>query len=55
VVSEVKVIYFDTIPICTSLSVLKTGFLFAAVESGNQYAYFFSLQFIFIFSIRVMF
>lgn len=36
-VSEVKVIYFDTIPVCTSLSVLKTGFLLAAVESGNQY------------------
>lgn len=37
VVSEVKVIYFDTIPICNSMAVLKTGFLFAAVESGNQY------------------
>jgi splicing factor 3B subunit 3 len=39
VVSEVKVIYFDTIPICNAMAVLKTGFLFAAVEAGNHLFY----------------
>jgi len=39
VVSEVKVIYFDTIPVCNAMAVLKTGFLFAAVESGNHLFY----------------
>ncbi len=38
-VQEVKVKYFDTIPPCTSLVVLKTGFLFAASENGNHALY----------------
>lgn len=37
VVHEVQVKYFDTIPVSTSIVVLKTGFLFNASESGNQY------------------
>lgn len=49
-VTGVNVKYFDTvdllflflvssfkIPVATTMSVLKTGFLFAASESGNQY------------------
>lgn len=31
--------YFDTIPICTSLIVLKSGFLFADCEYGDKYFY----------------
>ena len=38
-VSEVKVKYFDTIPPCVSLCVLKTGFVFAASEFGNHALY----------------
>ena len=38
-VSEVVVKYFDTIPPCVSLCVLKTGFLFAGCESGNHALY----------------
>ena len=38
-VSEVKVKYFDTIPPCVNLCVLKTGFLFAASEFGNHALY----------------
>ena len=38
-VSEVKVKYFDTIPPCVSMCVLKTGFLFAASEFGNHALY----------------
>jgi splicing factor 3B subunit 3 len=38
-VRELKVKYFDTIPPCTSLAVLKTGFLFAASEFGNHGLY----------------
>lgn len=30
--SELKVKYFDTIPTCQSIAVLKSGFLFAASE-----------------------
>lgn len=33
-VSELKMKYFDTIPVCSSLCVLKTGFLFAGSEFG---------------------
>ena len=40
-VTEVKVKYFDTIPVCTSVCVLKTGFLFAASEAGNHALYLF--------------
>ncbi|KAG2431599.1 hypothetical protein HYH02_013292 [Chlamydomonas schloesseri] len=38
-VTEVKVKYFDTIPVTTSIAVLKTGFLFAASEYGNHALY----------------
>ena len=40
-VTEVKIKYFDTIPVCTSICVLKTGFLFAASEAGNHALYLF--------------
>lgn len=39
VVSEIKIKYFDTVPVATSLNVLKTGFLFVASEFGNHYLY----------------
>lgn len=35
-VTEIQLKYFDTIPVATSLCVLKSGFLFAAAEFGNQ-------------------
>jgi hypothetical protein len=35
-VTELKVKYFDTIPVCTAMCILKTGFLFAASESGDH-------------------
>ena len=38
-VSEVKVKYFDTIPPCASVCILKSGFLFAASEFGNHALY----------------
>ena len=38
-VTELKIKYFDTIPPCTSITVLKTGFLFAASEYGNHALY----------------
>jgi len=38
-VSEVKIKYFDTIPPCVSVCVLKKGFLFAASEFGNHALY----------------
>ena len=38
-VSDVTVKYFDTIPPCSSICVLKTGFLFAASEFGNHALY----------------
>jgi hypothetical protein len=38
-VSELRVKYFDTLPPCTSLAVLKTGFLFTASETGNHALY----------------
>eukprot|EP00884_Botryococcus_braunii_P014212 jgi/Botrbrau1/22792/Bobra.0132s0118.1 len=34
-VKELKIQYFDTIPPCTSLCVLKTGFLFACSDAGK--------------------
>lgn len=37
--TELKIKYFDTIPISTSLNIFKSGFLFAACESGNQQFY----------------
>jgi len=38
-VTEVKIKYFDTIPPCVSLCVLKSGFLFAASEFGSHALY----------------
>lgn len=38
-VKELKVKYFDTIPPCIAICVLKTGFLFAASEFGNHALY----------------
>lgn len=38
-VTEVKVKYFDTLPVCVSICVLKTGFLFAASECGSHALY----------------
>ncbi|PRQ45551.1 putative transcription factor WD40-like family [Rosa chinensis] len=38
-VSELKIKYFDTIPVTTSICVLKSGFLFAASEFGNHSLY----------------
>jgi splicing factor 3B subunit 3 len=35
-VTELKVKYFDTIPPCSAMCILKTGFLFAASESGDH-------------------
>ncbi|KAI5719200.1 hypothetical protein M8J76_006686 [Diaphorina citri] len=38
-VTEIKLKYFDTVPVAASLCVLKTGFLFVASEFGNHYLY----------------
>ena len=38
-VTEVVIKYFDTIPPCVSICVLRTGFLFAASEFGNHTFY----------------
>lgn len=38
-VSELKIKYFDTIPVTASMCVLKSGFLFAASEFGNHALY----------------
>ena len=35
-VTEIRMKYFDTVPVATSMNVLKTGFLFCAAEFGNQ-------------------
>ena len=35
-VTEIKLKYFDTVPVATAMNVLKTGFLFVASEFGNQ-------------------
>jgi splicing factor 3B subunit 3 len=35
-VIEIKMKYFDTVPVATAMCVLKTGFLFIASEFGNQ-------------------
>jgi hypothetical protein len=39
VVTELTLKYFDTLPPCTALCVLKTGFLFAGSEFGNHALY----------------
>ncbi|KAK9127165.1 hypothetical protein Syun_015962 [Stephania yunnanensis] len=38
-VTELKVKYFDTMPVTAAMCVLKTGFLFAASEFGNHALY----------------
>lgn len=38
-VTAVKVRYFDTIPLCTSLIVMKNGYLFADFENGDKGTY----------------
>ncbi|KAJ6491555.1 mono-functional DNA-alkylating methyl methanesulfonate N-term-domain-containing protein [Mycena vulgaris] len=38
-VQSLKIKYFDTVPVSTSLCILKSGFLFAASEFGNQCLY----------------
>ena len=35
-VDAVKIKYFDTVPVATSLCVLKSGYLFVASEFGDQ-------------------
>ena len=35
-VKTLKIKYFDTVPIASSLCILKSGFLFVAAEFGNQ-------------------
>ena len=35
-VTEIRLKYFDTVPVASSMCVLKTGFLFVASEFGNQ-------------------
>ncbi|CAO0802797.1 unnamed protein product [Mucor circinelloides] len=41
VVNGLTIKYFDTIPVATSLCILKSGFLFVANEFGNHHHYFF--------------
>ena len=36
-VKALKIKYFDTVPVASSLCILKSGFLFVASEFGNQY------------------
>ncbi|XP_074601621.1 splicing factor 3b subunit 3 [Brevipalpus obovatus] len=38
-VMEIRLKYFDTVPVATAMCVLKTGFLFVASEFGNHYLY----------------
>ncbi|KAF8510565.1 CPSF A subunit region-domain-containing protein [Hysterangium stoloniferum] len=38
-VRAVKIKYFDTVPVASSLCILKSGFLFVASEFGNHYLY----------------
>uniref|UniRef100_A0A673M947 Splicing factor 3B subunit 3 n=1 Tax=Sinocyclocheilus rhinocerous TaxID=307959 RepID=A0A673M947_9TELE len=38
-VTEIRMKYFDTIPVSTAMCVLKTGFLLVATEFGNHYLY----------------
>ena len=39
VVTEIRIKYFDTIPVAVSMTVLKTGFLFVGAEFGNHTLY----------------
>ncbi|KAM7396170.1 hypothetical protein PAMP_019232 [Pampus punctatissimus] len=38
-VTEIRLKYFDTIPVAMAMCVLKTGFLFVSSEFGNHYLY----------------
>ncbi|KAL9708619.1 pre-mRNA-splicing factor rse1 [Leucoagaricus gongylophorus] len=38
-VKSLKIKYFDTVPVASSLCILKSGFLFIASEFGNHYLY----------------
>ncbi|KAF8242261.1 hypothetical protein K440DRAFT_617699 [Wilcoxina mikolae CBS 423.85] len=38
-VSRIRIKYFDTVPVATSLCILKSGFLFVASETGNHNFY----------------
>lgn len=38
-VARLTIKYFDTVPIATSLCILKSGFLFVAAETGNHHFY----------------
>lgn len=40
-VKALKIKYFDTVPVASSLCILKSGFLFVASEFGNQCVVFF--------------
>lgn len=42
--TELRVKYFDTIPACTSLCLMRKGFLFAASEFGDHALYQFSVR-----------
>lgn len=39
VVNSIKIKYFDTIPLATSICILKAGFVFCATESGDRIFY----------------
>ncbi|KAH8583415.1 splicing factor 3b [Cryptosporidium sp. chipmunk genotype I] len=39
IVKEMRIYYYDTIPVCNSLLVLRSGFLFASHEFGNHSNY----------------
>ncbi|KAM7539389.1 hypothetical protein Aperf_G00000052295 [Anoplocephala perfoliata] len=38
-VTEIRLKYFDTVPVASAMCVLKTGFLFVASEFGNHHLY----------------
>ena len=38
-VKRLKIKYFDTVPVASSLCILKSGFLFVASETGNHHFY----------------
>lgn len=38
-VQSVKIKYFDTLPVATSMVILKSGYLFLAAETGNHHLY----------------
>ncbi|KAF8312848.1 hypothetical protein DL93DRAFT_2081807 [Clavulina sp. PMI_390] len=38
-VTELRISYFDTVPVASSLSILKTGYLFISSEFGNHHVY----------------